>query len=511
MYLEKGDIMIPKVHSVTCVGIQAYPITIEVDDSLGLPKIIIIGLPDQAIKESKDRIRSAITASGFYLPSKSYTINLAPADIKKEGPGFDLPIAIGLLTRLQYVPPLCLEPYSFIGELALDGALRSIHSTLSMALGLKGSGKMLIVPEGNYHEATLQKDVPIIPARDLAEVVKIITEPKTISRQVNEAPQRVPQQRYAIDLEDIKGQACAKRALEIAVAGAHNILMIGPPGSGKTLLARSIPSLLPKATHDEFLDIVRIYSARAQIKRLSFERPFRAPHHTISAPAMAGSGTSPKPGEISLAHNGVLFLDEFPEFPRSVLETLRGPLEDKQVTIARSKDTFTYPANFMLACAMNPCPCGYLGDTERECTCSYDRIVKYRSRISGPILDRIDIHIEVPRIKHQELKIKRGIENSAVARERIERVRARQFERYKENGFYTNAGIPPKLIQKYCALSDDADAVLDMAVKELHLSARSYHRTLKLARTIADVEDSVEIKVEHVSEAVQYRSLDRQI
>lgn len=503
--------MIPKVTSAICLGITAYPVTIEVDDSMGLPQIAIIGLPDQSVKESKDRIRSAIVNSGFRIPSKRYTINLAPADIKKEGAIFDVAIAVGLLGKLRYVPVTYFDQYVVAGELALDGTIRSICGALSIAMSLQGSGKTLIVPEDNFFEAILQRDVPIVSAKTLRDVVSIMSALPSTKRSDTIFSEPAHEACYAVLFEDIKGHGAAKRALEVAISGHHNILFIGPPGSGKTLLAKSIPSLLPIPTQQEFLDIVRIYSVRSMNISAQCVRPFRAPHYTISPAAMIGAGNVPKPGEISLAHNGVLFLDEFPEFPRHVLETLRGPLEDKEVTVARAKHTVTYPANFMLVCAMNPCPCGHAGDAHKECRCTQDAVIKYRQKVSGPMLDRIDLHIEVPRIPHTMLKSRQPAETSKHVRARIQRAREIQYNRYKKYKLHTNAELKPQMIERFCCLDTSSEQLLDMAVNELHLSARSYHRILKIARTIADMDVQERITEEHISEAIQYRCLDREI
>jgi len=483
-----------------------------------MPQFNIVGLPDSAIKESRERVMAAVKNSGFVFPAKRITINLAPADIKKEGSAFDLPIAIGILTSLEMIPVDSHKDTIILGELSLEGMLRPIHGALSIALEAKKNGiKKIILPEENAAEAALVGELEVIPAKSLSQVFDYLTGSIEIeNKQVDiDALFEESQRNYTLNLSDVKGQENVKRALEVAAAGGHNMLMIGPPGSGKTMLAKRFPGILPPLSLEESLETTKIHSVSGLLQSneaLVTTRPFRSPHHTISDAALVGGGMSKiKPGEISLAHHGVLFMDELPEFARNVLEVLRQPLEDKQICISRTKMTIEYPANFMLVCSMNPCPCGNFGNPIKECTCSPAMIQRYLAKISGPLLDRIDIHVEVPAVNYQELSSDRTGESSDTIRNRVLSARKIQSERYKEaKGIFKNADMGSKDIRKYCSLDEDSEAILKMAMTKLNFSARGYDRIKKLARTIADLDSSEAIKPEHISEAIQYRSLDRE-
>lgn len=504
--------MVNKVTTATVIGLNAYKVSVETDVLNGLPSFSIVGLPDAAITEARDRVRSAIKNSGYTFPAKKVVINLAPADLKKEGSNFDLPIAIGLLVEEEVLSEDLVKDYAFVGELSLDGTLRSVTGVLPIILGLKDLGiKNVIVPKANAFEAALAGTINIYGANSLNEVVAHFTDEKIAKTEIdiNKYLAETSNQEYIYDFKDVKGQQKAKKALEIAAAGGHNMLMIGSPGSGKTLMAKCFASILPPLELQEALELTKIYSISGLLSPdnpLMTMRPYRAVHHTASANGIIGGGTNPKPGEITLAHRGVLFLDEMVEFPRNVLEVLRQPLEDGEIVISRAKHSIKYPAKFMLLGAMNPCPCGYLGDKEKQCTCSEFQISRYQSRLSGPLLDRIDLQVEVPRLTAEELiNTKSDAESSADIRKRVVNARKIQSERYKNDGILTNSELTSKLLKKYCQLDKQSSEMLKIASVKYQLSGRRYDRILKLARTIADLENSKDISQNHVMQALQYR------
>ncbi|MEA3296495.1 MAG: YifB family Mg chelatase-like AAA ATPase [candidate division Zixibacteria bacterium] len=510
--------MLSRVISSATLGVDAYTVEVEADIQQQLPGFITVGLPDGALKESKERVTAAIKNSDFMFPSKRVTINLAPADIRKEGSAFDLPIAMGILAATGQILSDRCDEFVMLGELSLDGALRSVPGVLPMAMNLNGDRGIrgMIVPKLNAREAAIGTSIPVYPVNSLQEAVHFLEDESSI-RQFSVDVDSVfnAAYNYSIDFADVKGQESAKRALEVAAAGGHNIVMIGPPGSGKTMLARRMPTILPDMALGEALETTKIHSVAGRLPTdcgLVATRPFRAPHHSISYAGLIGGGAIPKPGEVSLSHNGVLFLDELPEFKKDILEMLRQPMEDNHVTISRAALTLSYPAGFTLIAAMNPCPCGYYGDPGHECNCSTSEIQRYMSRVSGPLMDRIDIHITVPSVKFRDLSSDTRGEQSAVIRQRVNCARQKQIERFKsEKNIFCNAHMESRDIRRYCKIDDKSRSLLATAINRQGLSARAYDRILKVSRTIADLAECDNIELGHIAEGIHYRTLDRRL
>ena len=505
--------MVIRAYTGTVSGIGAMQVTVEVSITGGGLGLFLVGLPDNAVRESEQRIRSAFENSGYRMTARKCVVNLAPADLRKEGSGYDLPIAVAILAATNQIVAEHLAESWFVGELSLDGSVRGVRGVLPITAEAKARGyRRIYVPRENAMEAAVVEGIEVLAVESLAEVVASLNGEQEIFSVAHEVESEMTVEPYADDFADVKGQPHAKRALEIAAAGGHNVIMIGPPGSGKTMLARRMPTIMPPMTLDEALETTKIHSVAGKLgttRGLMSQRPFRAPHHMASPMALIGGGNTPQPGEVSLAHNGVLFLDEMSEFGHSVLEVLRQPMEDKHITISRVRYSVDYPSNFTLVASMNPCPCGYYNHPDKECTCSPAAVRRYAGRISGPLMDRIDLHVEITPVSREELASAEPAESSAAVRERVMRARERQAERFRGTGIYTNTMMSSAMLRKFCPLSPDVRRLLDGAMERLQLSARAYDRIIKVARTIADLDGAKDISPRHISEAITYRSLDR--